>query len=317
MIERESIELKVECDGKIRIDRYIADSGIISRNQIKERDLKIFLKDKEIKHSAKAVNGALYTVSWDREVEVKIEPEEIPLDIVFEDENCVVISKDQGVVVHPSIGNYTGTLVQGLLYYIKNLSDNFDGDILRPGIVHRLDKDTSGLIITAKNSSALAFLATQFKDRTNIKEYLAIVKGCPEKKRGTIKSYIARDIRDRKKFMSTEDENNGKYAETDYVVLSGSEDYSLVKLILKTGRTHQIRVHLKSLGYPILGDPIYSRADSKYKDATLMLHSFHLGIILPEENEMRDFYSPVPERMLEIIKAESMDIPTILEGHID
>jgi len=317
LIERESLEITVSCSSTIRIDRYISEEGILTRNQIKERDLRIFLNDKEIKHSAKAKNGAKYQISWNKEVEINIEPEKMDLNVIYEDKNCVVISKEQGIVVHPSIGNYTGTLVQGLMYYITNLSDNFDGDVLRPGIVHRLDKDTSGVIITAKNSDSLAFLSKQFKDRTNIKEYLAIIKGTPVKKRDTIKSYLKRDSRDRKKFMSSDEEQNGKYAETDYVILASNGDYSLVKLILKTGRTHQIRVHLKSIGHPILGDPIYSRTDSKYREETLMLHSYHLGINLMDTEDMSHFYSPVPKRMLEFLSKEEIEIPTILMEHID
>ncbi|OQY37701.1 MAG: hypothetical protein B6229_07955 [Spirochaetaceae bacterium 4572_7] len=277
---RESATIVVSCDSKIRIDRYIAEEGILTRNQIKERELTIFLDGKEIKHSAKAKNGSEYLITWNKEVEVTIEPEEMPLNIVYEDRNTVIINKEQGVVVHPALGHYSGTLVQGLMYYIKNLSENFDGDLMRPGIVHRLDKDTSGLIITAKNSDSLNFLASQFKERTNVKEYLAIIKGVPEKKRDTIISYLKRDTRDRKRFMASDDDSMGKYAETDYVVLSSNDKYSLVKLTLKTGRTHQIRVHMQSIGHPIVGDPIYSRIDQKYRDATLMLHSFYLEIKL-------------------------------------
>lgn len=315
--DREKLNITVEYDGKIRIDRYISETGILSRNQIKERDLRIFLDGKEIKHSSKAKNGKEYRLTWKKEVEVNIIPEEMELDITYEDDNCIVINKKQGVVVHPSIGNYSGTLVQGLMHYIKNLSDNFDGDCMRPGIVHRLDKDTSGLIITAKNSSSLEFLASQFRDRTNVKEYLAIIKGVPAKKRDTIKSYIKRDTKDRKKFMSNEDETNGKYAETDYVVLGGNDKYSMVKLTLKTGRTHQIRVHMKHLGHPIVGDPIYSRVDNKYKNATLMLHSYYLKMNLLGEDAPREFYSSVPERMIKFLNSEEIEIPAILMEHID
>lgn len=317
MDNREHIEITVDNDNKIRIDRYISESGILTRNQLKERNLTVLLDGKEIKPSAKAKNGALYQISWDKEVDIDIIPEKMDLDIIFEDDNCVVINKAQGIVVHPALGNYTGTLVQGLMYHIKNLSDNFEGDVLRPGIVHRLDKDTSGIIITAKNSESLEFLSSQFRDRTNVKEYLAIVKGVPAKKRDTIISYLKRDNRDRKRFMSNDDESTGKYAETDYVVLGSNDDYSIIKLTLKTGRTHQIRVHLKHLGHPILGDPIYARTDNKYKDATLMLHSFHLGIKIPGKDEVMDFYSNLPKRMVDFLNEEEIKIPSILEEYID
>lgn len=316
MEDREEMDLVAETSDKIRIDRYISDLGILNRNQIKERDLRVFIGDREIKHSAKVKNGQTYHLNWKPEVEVNIEAEEIPLDIIYEDANCVVINKDQGVVVHPSIGNYHGTLVQGLLYHIESLSDSFNGDHTRPGIVHRLDKETSGTIITAKNTDTLDFLAKQFKERTNVKEYLAIIKGIPKKKRDTIKSYLKRDNRDRKRFMSSEDESMGKYAESDYVVLASSDKYSLVKVTLKTGRTHQIRVHMKYLGHPIVGDPVYSRTDPKYRDVTMMLHSFHLGMLIPGEEGSRDFYSPVPQRMLDFLASEEMVIPTMLEEHI-
>lgn len=315
-MDREELEITVEFDGKIRIDRYISDSGIITRNQIKERNLEILLDGKIVKHSAKAKNGATYSISFDKEVQVNIEPEEIPLKIIYEDKDAIVINKDQGVVVHPSLGNYHGTLVQGLMYYIKNLISEFDGDTTRPGIVHRLDKDTSGVIICAKNTSALEYLSEQFRERSNSKEYLAIVKGRPEKKRGTIKSYLKRDPRDRKRFASFEDDTTGKYAETDYVVLASNDTYSLVKLNIKTGRTHQIRVHMKSIGHPILGDPIYSRTDQKYRDASLMLHSFNLVIDLPGK-QGASFYAQVPERFLKVMESEGLEIPSILEGHID
>lgn len=316
MSNREELELTVDTNRKIRIDRYISDSGILTRNQIKERDLQITRDGKVVKHSAKAINGATYNLSWDKEVEINIEPEELDLDVVFEDENVVVINKEQSMVVHPSIGNYTGTLVQGLMYHIKNLVTEFDGDTSRPGIVHRLDKDTSGIIIAAKNTDSLEFLSKQFRDRTNVKEYLAIVKGQPLKKRDTIKSYLARDPRDRKKFASFDTDEVGKYAETDYVVLGTNGNYSIVKLTLKTGRTHQIRVHMKSIGHPILGDPIYSRTDSNYREATLMLHSFHLGMEI-EDGIFKDFYATVPKRFLEVLNSESIEIPSILEDHID
>lgn len=315
-MEREELEITVNYDGKIRIDRYISEEGIISRNQIKERNLVILLGDREVKHSGKAQNGATYKISFDKEVEINIEPEEIPLDIIFEDRDVIVINKEQGVVVHPSLGNYHGTLVQGLMFYITNLTKEFDGDTQRPGIVHRLDKDTSGVIICAKNTDSLEYLSGQFRDRTNIKEYLAIIKGRPEKKRGTIKNYLKRDPRDRKRFAAFEDDTTGKYAETDYVVLASNDTYSLIKLNIKTGRTHQIRVHMKSLGHPILGDPIYSRKDQKYKDATLMLHSFSLEIDTPIGGRQL-FTAPLPKRFVDILNSEEIEIPSILMDHID
>jgi 23S rRNA pseudouridine1911/1915/1917 synthase len=290
----------------MRADKYIADNDILSRSQMKTRNTRIFLNDEEIKLSRKIVNNDVLNIEWDDLSPMDIEPEELPLDIIFEDENVIVLNKEQGMVVHPANGNYTGTLVQGLLYYVKNLSSNFNDQLERPGIVHRLDKDTSGVIITAKNPEAHEFLSNQFRDKTNEKFYLAIVRGYPPKRRGTIDTFITRNPGDRKKFVTHKSE--GKNAVTEYRVLKTWDKYSLMLLKLRTGRTHQLRVHMIHIGCPIMGDPIYGRKDNKFPEATLMLHAWRLKITLPGKEDMTLFQAAIPLRFKKILGRISSEI---------
>ncbi len=298
-MNREKITVSLPGSLKMRVDKYISDNDIISRSQIKTRKAKVFLKGTEIKFSRKITNNDEIEVEWEDPAPMDIEPEELPLDIIFEDENVIVLNKAQGMVVHPANGNYTGTLVQGLLYYVKNLSSQFNNELERPGIVHRLDKDTSGVIITAKDPRTHDFLSNQFRDRTNEKFYLAIVRGYPPKRRGTIDTFITRNPGDRKKFVTHERE--GKRAITEYRVLRNWDKYSLMVLKLKTGRTHQLRVHMIHIGCPIMGDPIYGRRDNKYPESTLMLHAWKLKIQLPGSDELKEFKASIPLRFKKIL----------------
>jgi 23S rRNA pseudouridine1911/1915/1917 synthase len=214
------------------------------------------------------------------------------LDILYEDSRVVVLNKPRGMVVHPGSGVRSGTLVQGLLAHAREIAVNFPKEPVRPGIVHRLDKDTSGVIITAKDPESLEYLACQFRGRAVRKVYLAIVKGMPPQLRGTIRGHILRDPRHRKRFVHAE--TGGKPAETLYKVLSSRDGYSFVVLKPKTGRTHQLRVHMKSVGCPILGDPVYGRKDQSFSQAGLMLHAYSLSLVLPGENQERTFRAPIP-----------------------
>jgi len=235
-----------------------------------------------------------------------------------------VINKAQGMVVHPGAGNHQGTLANALLYRrleklnepfntnqiqcqeIINLqsqvTDNLKTQSLRPGIVHRLDKDTSGLIVAAWDERAHAFLASQFKKRKARKTYAAIVCGCPKADEGRIDKLIARSKRDRKTFTVSDTE--GRKSLTLYKLVHSYGKYSLLLLRPKTGRTHQIRVHLKYLGTPILGDPIYGITDPVYKNASLMLHAKRLSIMLPGSAELKTFRTPLPERFKNIMRLE-------------
>jgi 23S rRNA pseudouridine1911/1915/1917 synthase len=245
-------------------------------------------------------------LSWKEAEPVNIIPENIPLDILYEDKRAVVINKPQGMVVHPGAGNRRGTLANAL-YYRKLVEKNKRAEVegqdtspgLRPGIVHRLDKDTSGVMIAAYDDEALAFLAGQFKSRTAKKTYIAIARGIPTEKRGRIETYIARDPKDRKRFAVTP---RGKIAVTRYSVIKTWPAHSLILLRPKTGRTHQLRVHLRHLGHPIAGDPLYSAADPLFPHSSLMLHARSLAIILPGEDTERLFKAPLPARFTTMIR---------------
>ena len=298
---KDSKEIKVELpEGEtVRADRYISGLEIMKRSQFDSHKLQAFMGGKEIKLSKKLKDGDLLEISWETPEEPDYKAEKMDLDIVYENDEVLVLNKAQGIVVHPGAGNYSGTLVQGLLYYNQQLGNHFEDDPLRPGIVHRLDKDTSGLIITAKNPESLESLSEQFRNRTTEKYYLAIVKGRLPRRAGDIETFITRDEKNRKKFKVHD--TKGKNAITRYKVLKAWERYSLVELKIETGRTHQIRVHMLSMSCPILGDSIYARKDNVIGDVNLMLHSWKLGIVLPGEAEMRHFEVPRPPRFDEVI----------------
>jgi len=287
----------------VRLDRYVSETlRLLSRSQIKARFLTAKINGKDVKNSRIVKQGDILELHWQDSPPVHIIPQDIPLEIIYEDENCIVVNKAQGMVVHPGAGNRQDTLANAL--YFRRLSrsgkvsDEDTGNV-RPGIVHRLDKDTSGIIIAAFNEEAHAFLAQQFKARSSRKTYMAIVKGTPEEIKGRIETYIARDPRNRKKFTVSA---NGRNAVTYYKVVNSWHTHSLLLLRPRTGRTHQLRVHLRHIGHPILGDPIYGNADKLFPDASLMLHSKSLAIVLPGETEERVFSSQIPRRFTEVIE---------------
>jgi len=222
------------------------------------------------------------------------------LDIRFEDSRVLVINKPAGVVVHPAAGNHTRTLIQGILYHCHEIGQAFPDDALRPGIVHRLDKDTSGVIIAAKTPEAHDFLSDQFKRRAVSKKYYALVKGRMPNNRGTIKTKIARDRQHRKRFAVSTD--HGKDAETRFRVLKNFEHYSFISLKPKTGRTHQLRVHMAHAGHPIVGDKIYSRKDNRLPLAPLMLHAYSLTIRTEEGGDPRIFRAPLSRQFRKTLR---------------
>jgi 23S rRNA pseudouridine1911/1915/1917 synthase len=225
-------------------------------------------------------------------------PEKIDLDILYEDQDVIVVNKAQGMVVHPGCGNASGTLVNALLYYCAQLQHNFSGEPIRPGIVHRLDRDTSGVIIVAKHAAAHGYLADQFKNRRVQKQYLAIVYGTPPQTSGEIATRIFRDPRHRQRFTTRSGSKTGKTALTHYRVLKRLKGSTLLSLRPRTGRTHQLRVHMKYLGCPILADPIYGRPDP---GITLMLHAFRLGLHLLDGSKTV-FKAPLPSRFKTFLK---------------
>jgi len=288
---------QVDIESPMRADKYIAEHwAILTRSQIKQRQARIEVNGRESKLSKKVSFGDELAIFYQPLEEFNLTPEKIDLDVIFENKDVLVINKPQGLVVHPAAGNFSGTLVHGLLYRYKE--EEFAGTFQeesRPGIVHRLDKDTSGVIITAKSVESLNFLAQQFREKTTRKRYVALVKGCYQYQEGRIENYLIRDPHNRKKYTWRDQSGQGKHSITDYKVLKTFDDYSFVSLHPKTGRTHQLRVHSLSLGHPILGDPIYSRRGPNDPD-NLMLHAYSLKIMLPGETQVRHFQAPIPER---------------------
>lgn len=254
-----------------------------------------------LKEGAVSVNGqvvkANYKVRQNDEViidvpepeKLSIQAEDIPLEIVYEDEAVAVINKPQGMVVHPSAGHPNGTMVNALMYHIKNLS-TING-VIRPGIVHRIDKDTSGLLMVAKNDQAHESLAKQLKDKTSLRKYVALVHGVIPHEKGTINAPIGRSKVNRKMQAIRED---GKPAVTHFKVLERFNDFTLVELTLETGRTHQIRVHMKYIGYPLAGDPVYGPSKT-LKGNGQFLHAKLLGFTHPVTGQQMVFEAPLPE----------------------
>lgn len=298
------IEVK-DLESSQRLDTYVSKNlESFSRSRLKNGVEKILLNDKIAKLSAKVNDGDKIFIQWQDPIPEALIPENIPLEILYEDENVTVVNKKQGMVTHPACGNWSGTLVHALLYHWGMTESKLDAKAgnHRRGIVHRLDKDTSGIIICAKNFNSEEWLQNQFKDRRVKKEYIAIVKGVPKEKSGSVKINMIRDSKNRKKFTTTDDSSKGKFSHTVYRCIATYGNYSLMKLKLKTGRTHQIRVHMKYLGCPILGDPIYGTKDSLFDSATLMLHSKTLGIRLPQNSEFTTFDSSVPIRFKKVMQ---------------
>ena len=264
-----------------------------------------------LKEGAVSVNGqpvkANYKVKPADEIVVLIpEPEtldiiaeDIPLEIVYEDEAVAVVNKPQGMVVHPSAGHTHGTMVNALMYHVKNLS-SING-VIRPGIVHRIDKDTSGLLMVAKNDQAHESLAKQLKDKTSLRKYVALVHGVIPHEKGTINAPIGRHPTNRKKMAINE--KNGKPAITHYKVLERFSNYTYMEFKLETGRTHQIRVHMASIGHPLLGDTVYSSGKSPFKTQGQTLHAMTIGFIHPRTNEYMEISAPLPEYFLKILKS--------------
>lgn len=298
-------KVELEEGQESRIDKYISDVlQILTRSQLKNRLEEIYVNNKKVKPSRKVLNGDTIKVIYAPPEELSMDAQEMNLDIIYENNNVVVVNKPQGMVVHPGNGNHTDTLVQGLLYHCDQLKGNFeeteDVEDFRPGIVHRLDKDTSGVIITAKTPEAHGILAKQFFDKLVKKTYVAIVKGELYPFEGKIETLIGRDPFNRKKFSC--DVEHGKDAVTFYRVLKTWNNYSLVHLYPKTGRTHQLRAHMLHVNCPILGDPIYSRKDKNFPDATLMLHAYKLKLKLPGEVKHSVFKSLLPPRFVDILR---------------
>lgn len=284
-------ELTAEESGQ-RLDKYLAGEMIdLSRSRIKElvQAGEVLVNGKKSKVSYKVQKGDLIQVTVLPLEPLKLEAENIPLDIVYEDEDIIVVNKPQGMVVHPAVGHPSHTLVNALLYHTRDLADSPEG--FRPGIVHRIDKDTSGLLMVAKNAAARESLEKQLAAKSNKRQYLAIVHGNFAEEEGTIDAPIGRNPKDRKQMAVVE---KGKSAVTHFKVLEQYQGYSLVECQLETGRTHQIRVHMAYIGHPLAGDPLYGPRKTLPGHGQF-LHAKTLGFEQPSTGEWLEFSVQPPE----------------------
>ncbi len=287
-----------------RIDSALSDLLSFSRSKVVKmiKDGIILVNNEAVKASYQLKIGDIVSVGEYVEEEMSAEPEKMDLDIVYEDDDVIVVNKPNGVVVHPAVGNNHGTLVNGLLYHSKNLSD-VNGEF-RPGIVHRIDAYTTGLLMVAKNNEAHNILADELSRKETTRKYWALVWGVINHDTGTIDAPIGRDPLDRKKMCVTA--TNSKPAITHFKVLERYKNATLIELNLETGRTHQIRVHMNYIGYPIVNDPVYGKR--KLIDETgQCLHAKTLGFIHPKTHEYMEFDSELPEcftNIMEILKNE-------------
>lgn len=280
----------------VRLDVFVSDHlGLFSRSQAKSRIVQATVNGRPARLSRRLKQGDAVAVSWVDPPPIQLAAEDIPLSILFENDDVVVLDKPAGMVVHPGSGNQSGTLVNALLGHCSGLTGAFGQADPRPGIVHRLDKDTSGVIIVAKNPRAHEMLAAQFRARSVRKRYIAIVTGEPPEPSGRIETRLARDPRHRKRFACVA--TGGRLSVTFYTVLRRFAGFALVSLRPRTGRTHQLRVHMRHLKTPILGDPLYGKPDVRFPQAALMLHARSLEIVLPGGTGGQVFTAPIPQAM--------------------
>lgn len=283
----------VVTDAGKRLDKLISEQlPELTRSAVQHlmQDGCVTISGKPVKKNTRASAGDVITVELPEPREVEIEPENIPLDIVYEDEDIIVVNKPKGMVVHPAPGNWSGTLVNALMYHCGDSLSGINGEI-RPGIVHRIDKDTSGLLVVAKNDRAHQSLAEQIKVHSAGRRYFAVVYGTPREQKGTVNEPIARHPVDRKKMAVLA---GGREAITHYEVLEQYAGYSYLTFLLETGRTHQIRVHMAHIGHPIIGDPLYGPAKDKWKLQGQCLHAGELTLTHPATGERMTFQAPLP-----------------------
>lgn len=284
-----------------RLDSYLAKKiENLSRTYI-NRSIKkglIRVNEKVVKPRYNIKEGDIIQIELPSIKKAKITPENIPIDIIYEDEYIIIVNKPKGMIVHPVDGNYSGTLVNALLYYVGESS--LSSSDIRPGIVHRLDKDTTGLLVVAKNDKAYDKLLQQFLDQTIERTYTTLVYGDLEIEEATIDAPIGRNPVNRTRM--TVIDKNSKQAMTHYKVLERFQGYTLLEVSLKTGRTHQIRVHMEYIGHPIVGDPIYTNVKSEFNISTQLLHANRLAFYNPSNDRYMEFEAELPEDFKAVIK---------------
>lgn len=295
-------EFTVELGMEMRIDRYLSEQcGGMSRSYLQKlvKDGGVCVNGMAVKSNYKVTAGEQVTLDVPEAVEPEIVPEEMDLDILYEDADIILVNKPKGLVVHPAAGHYSGTLVNGLMYHCRADLSGING-VMRPGIVHRIDMDTTGVLIVCKNDMAHNSIAEQLKKHSITRRYYAIVHGNFKEDSGVINAPIGRHPVDRKK-MSV-NEKNGREAITHYRVLERFGQFTYVECQLETGRTHQIRVHMASIGHALLGDSVYGPAKCPYKLQGQTLHAGILGIIHPRTGEYMEFSAPLPDYFDELLK---------------
>lgn len=294
--------IKVDDNINIRLDSYIKDHSDFSRTYIAS-----LIEDGYVKVNDIIVEKPSYKTKIDdviditeKEIEVlDIVPENIPLNIIYEDDDILIIDKERGMVVHPSNGHFNGTLVNAIMYHCKDKLSSING-VIRPGIVHRIDKDTSGILCICKNDDSHKNIANQFSNHTNVRKYRAIVKGVIKNDLGEINKPIGRDKRNRLRMAI---DPNGKEAITRYKVIKRFNNYTYIECELLTGRTHQIRVHMKDVGFPLLGDLTYGKVDRNFKELDgQILHAYYLEFDHPRTKERIKFESKLPEYFNKVLE---------------
>lgn len=294
------MEIKVIENSGVRLDKYLINTQDMSRSKIQkliDNDY-ILVNNKSVKSSYIVKDEDIITIN-DYEENSDILPENMPLDIVYEDEYLLVVNKPSGMVVHPAPGNYTGTLVNALMYHCNNNLSRVNGNV-RPGIVHRIDADTSGLLLVAKNDMVHNDLAKQISEKSVVRKYICLVHGIIFEDSATIDAPIGRDEKDRKKMCVTGD--NSKDAVTHIRVLERYKDATLIECVLETGRTHQIRVHMNYINHPVVNDPVYGYNKMDDKEFGQMLHAKEIGFVHPITKKFMDFKVDPPKRFYEILE---------------
>ena len=297
----EKIESIYHGEERLRIDVFTAQAADVTRSRAAKliEDGYVLIDGKTASKNDKLNNGSKVTVTLPDPVSYDVKPENIPLDIVYEDEDLLVVNKPKGMVVHPAAGNFEGTLVNALMYHCKESLSGING-VMRPGIVHRIDKNTSGLLIVAKNDFSHNILAKQIKEHSFTREYEAVVYGNLKNDTGIINSPIGRHPVKRKQMSVVK--SGGRNAVTEYTVLERFGNFTHIRLKLQTGRTHQIRVHMASIGHPVAGDDVYGPKKIITSLCGQCLHARKIGFIHPKTNEYMEFSSDLPEYFVKFLK---------------